>query len=146
MDTETPTALFYARCDAGHREFFSALLYDWRQAGQPAEPEGDAVVLRLRAALRADEAGLPELFRLLPTRGVEPPVIELAADRWRRWFGEEGFDAFREDLAGIEGLAVRSNNERIQLVEPGHLSGPGQKALRDLLIAWAHRAQEVMGR
>jgi len=142
---DTATQLFYAACNPAHREFYSALMHDWQEAGQPVEIDHHGAGLAVRSVARATDAGAPRLFRLYAGTGIEPPGIEIDLARWRNWFGEEGVDACVRTIDGMDGLNIRRRNNRLLIAEPGHMSGPVQQALRDALIGWAYRASDLLG-
>jgi len=142
---DTATQLFYAACNPAHREFYSALMHDWQEAGQPVEIDDSSVGLVVRSVARMTEAGEPRLFRLYAGAGIEPPGIEIDLSQWRNWFGETGLDTCMRIIDTIDGLRIRRRDNRLLIIEPGHMSGPMQQALRDALVGWAYRANDLFG-
>jgi len=131
---------FYARFDAAHRELISALVHDWQQTGQIAElAEGDAVLLlRARSAL----GGNP-VFAELRLDARRRAQLRIAVGRWRRMLGEDEAERLLAPLTRVEELAWVEEGEHWRIDRPAHLSPPQQKALRDALVAIAHRLFEV---
>jgi hypothetical protein len=158
MDTGS-MSLFYASCDSVHREFFSALLFDWQDSGQLAEPaaaendmqvEPGAMLLRVRSVGRSDqsESGsilMPCLFALHAGGGADRARISLNLKNWREWFGPETRDLFVSELKGIQGLQHRSRADDFAILEPAHLSGPTQQKLRDLMVDFGRNSREILG-
>jgi len=142
---DTATQLFYAACNPAHREFYSALTHDWQEAGQQVEIDNHGVDLVVRSVVRITDAGMPRLFRLYAGAGIEPPGIEIDLGQWRNWFGEAGVDACVSTISAIDGLSIRRRGSRLLIIEPGHTSGPTQQALRDALVGWAYRANDLLG-
>ncbi len=136
---------FYAACDAAHREFYSALIADWRETGQPADAAGGVARLRVRALLRADEAGLPVLFSLYPPAGLTPARMCWDVGRWRGLLREEELDRLARELAALDGVSAVERRAGLCIESPGALAGPSQHALRALLRRWAHSIQEWLG-
>ena len=152
-------SLFYASCDSVHREFFSALLYDWQDSGQVAEAaaedndmqiEAGAMQLRVRSVGRSDqnEDGsimMPCLFVLHAGGGAERARITINLKRWREWFGPEIRDEYVNELKGIQGLQCRARGDEFAILEPAHLSGPTQQRLRDLIVDFGRNSRETLG-
>ncbi len=136
---------FYAACDGLHREFYSALIADWREAGQPVDAGDGVARLRVRALLRAGDAGLPVLFSLHPPAGRLPARMcwDLAA--WRGLLREEELDRLLRELSSLDGVPVVERRAGVCIESPGALAGPSQHALRALLRGWAHGVQELLG-
>jgi len=142
---DTATQLFYATCNPAHREFYSALMHDWQAAGQPVEIDNHGADLTVHSVAWTTDAGVPRLFRLYTGAGIEPPAIDLDLDQWRDWFGEEVVDTCVRTINGIDGLNTRRHNRRLSILNPGHMSGPMQHALREALVSWAYRANDLFG-
>jgi len=142
------TQAFYASCNPAHREFYSSLIHDWQEAGQPVAyaGEGARVELQLRSVAGAEGEGLPCLFVLHAGGPTDRPRIALDRDQWRQWFGAELRDMLIEEVCAIPGLMHRRQGSEFAILEPAHLSGPTQQRLRDLLVQFSRRAQEVLGR
>jgi len=154
-----PTHIFYASCDPAHREFFSALLFDWQETGQIVEvaeipndmsAESGAALLRVRSLGRAvsavgDAVLMPCLFVLHAGDGIEPARISMDLDRWREWFGPEERDLFVQELEAMPGLKSRRRGSDFALLEPAHLSGPGQQKLRHLITGFGRGSREDIG-
>jgi len=144
-DSRSDLRDFFTACDPAHREFFSALMHDWREAGQAILARPSEVRLEARSVARATDAGRPCLFLLRAGRGRDGARIDMDIERWRRWLGEEETDACVQALTGIEGLMVRRWRDALHIVEPGHASGPVQQTLRDMLVRRGRMAAEGMG-
>jgi hypothetical protein len=142
---DTATQLFYAACNPAQREFYSALMHDWQEAGQPVEIDDRGAGLAVRSVAWTTDAGPPRLFRLYAGAGIEPPAIEIDLEQWRGWFGEEVVDTCVRAINAIDGLNIRRRDSRLLILEPGHMSGPMQQALRDVLVGWAYRANDLFG-
>jgi len=142
---DTATQLFYAACNPAHREFYSALMHDWQEAGQPVEIDNRGVGLTVRSVAWTSSAGAPRLFRLHAGAGIEPPGIEIDLGQWHNWFGEEVVDACVRTIDAIDGLNTKRRNSCLSILNPGHMSGPMQQALRDALVGWAYRANDLFG-
>lgn len=142
---DTTTQLFYAACNPAHREFYSALMHDWQEAGQPVEIDNHGAGLAVRSVTRTTGTGVSRLFRLHAGAGIEPPGIEIDLSQWRNWFGEEAVDTCMRTIDAIDGLIIRRRDSHLSIVEPGHMSGPMQQALRDALVGWAYRANDLFG-
>ncbi|MDQ6958069.1 MAG: hypothetical protein Q9M24_03030 [Mariprofundaceae bacterium] len=139
------TQLFYATCNPAHREFYSALMHDWQEAGQPVEIDNHGAGLAVHSVAWTTDAGAPKLFRLYAGAGVDSPCIEIDLDQWRNWFGEAVVDICVCTINAIDGLSIRRHNSRIAILNPGHMSGPMQQALREALVSWAYRANDLFG-
>lgn len=142
---DSATQLFYAACNPAHREFYSALMHDWREAGQPVEIDEHGAFLTVHSVAQTTDAGTPKLFRLNAGSGIESVAITIDLAQWRNWFGEEGVDAFMRTINAIDGLSTSRRDNCLSILEPGHMSGPMQQALRDVLIGWAYRANDLFG-
>ncbi|MDX8402558.1 MAG: hypothetical protein R8K47_08000 [Mariprofundaceae bacterium] len=136
---------FYAACDGVHREFFSAVIADWREAGQPCDAQDGVARLRIRSLASADEDGLPVLFSLVPAGGIEPARMCWELDRWRAWLREEDLDRMLRELRALDGVEPVVRAAGVCIESPGALSGPVQHELRTLLRRWAHAVQELLG-
>ncbi len=136
---------FFTVCDPAHREFFSALMHDWREAGQAVGVRPPEVRLEARSTVRDADGARPCLFRLRADRGREGARIEMDIERWRGWLGEEATDACVQALAGMEGLTLRWQRDALTIIQPGHASGPVQQALRNVLVRQGRMAAEAIG-
>jgi len=155
---------FYASCDSVHREFFSALLYDWQESGQMAEAAGaqaataasdvqveeGAMLMQVRSIGRAaqDETGrvqMPCLFVLHAGGGLDSARISINLTHWREWFGPEIRDLFVSQMKAIQGLKHRVQGAEFAILEPAHLSGPTQQKLRDMIVAFGRNSRETLG-
>jgi len=142
---DTVTQLFYATCNPAHREFYSALMHDWQEAGQPVEIDNHGADLAVHSVAWTTDAGAPRLFRLYGGAGIEPPGIKIDLGQWRDWFGEGEVDTCVRMINAIDGLVIRRRDSHLSIIEPGHMSGPMQQALRDALVGWAYRANDLFG-
>jgi len=142
---DTATQLFYAACNPAHREFYSALMHDWQETGQSVEIDNHGADLTVRSVAWMTNAGAPRLLRLYAGAGIEPPGIEIDLGQWRDWFGEEEVDTCVCMINAINGLSIRRRDSRLLILNPGHMSGPMQQALRETLVGWAYRANDLLG-
>ncbi len=147
MEPDTTSAIrdFFTACNPAHREFYSALMHDWREAGLPLSAGDGCVRLQARSVARSTEEGRPTLYELRAEQGREGARIEMDVGRWQRWLGEEETDACVQALAGIEGMSARRQGVKLWIIEPGHASGPTQQALRTALVRLGRRAAELIG-
>jgi len=138
---ETELSAFYAGCDAPHREFFSVVASEWQQAGLPVEIREHALVLCGRSAT---QEGSLHLFELRPGQGIDPSSICLDVDHWCAWIGQEESDAFVRTVKQIDGLQHRMQGPLFAILEPGHMSGPMQQALRNTIHRLAMRLPDLI--
>ena len=158
--TTNLTHIFYASCDPAHREFFSALLFDWQETGQIVEladaandmsAEEGAVLLRVRSLGRAssdEQSGalhMPCLFVLHAGDSLDSARVSMDMDRWREWFGSEERDLFVQEIESIGGLKSRRRDNDFSILEPAHLSGPAQQKLRHLITGFGRGSREDLG-
>ncbi len=157
--TMSSTHNFYASCDSVHREFFSALLFDWQETGQVIEAaeasndmgvEEGALLLRVRSIGRAATGAdgmplLPCLFVIHSGNAFGPPRMSMDLERWREWFGPEERDLFVQELEAVPGLKHQYRDSEFAILEPAHLSGPAQQKLRDMITACGRRSREGIG-
>ncbi|MFQ5582226.1 MAG: hypothetical protein ACE5F3_06335 [Mariprofundaceae bacterium] len=139
---ETELSTFYASCDAPHREFFSVLVREWQQTGLPWEIQGHVLGLCGRSVTRQD--GSLCLFELRPEQGIESASIGMNLDTWRSWLGQEESDAFVQAVKQIDGLKHKTRGSLFMILEPGHMSGPMQQGLRDLVRRLATRLPDLI--
>jgi len=142
---DTAMQLFYAACNPAHREFYSALMHDWQEAGQPVEIDNHGADLAVHSVAWTTDTGPPRLFRLCTGAGIELPGIEIDLGQWHNWFGEAVVDACVCAINAIDGLSIRRHDSRLSILNPGHMSGPMQQALRDAVVGWAYRANDLFG-
>lgn len=141
--TDTTLSEFYMRCDSLHRELYSVISREWQEAGQAVRAGEDGLRLCLRSVRAGGEEGLV-LFELLPGSGAVPASIVLNLDEWRRWFGEEESDTIVRKVEAIHGLQFKQRDGIFSIVDPGHMSGPMQQGLRDVLLELARRGGDMI--
>lgn len=141
--TEATLADFYLRCDPLHRELYSVMSREWQEVGQAVRSDDAGLCLYLRSVRVGDGEGLP-LFCLSPGAGRDPATIALQTDTWREWFGEEQVDAMLRCIQAIDGIRFEERDGRFSIVDPGHMSGPMQQALRDVILDMARRGSDLI--
>ncbi|HXH72329.1 MAG TPA: hypothetical protein VNI58_05875 [Mariprofundaceae bacterium] len=136
---------FYIRCDNLHRELYSVMAREWQEVGQAVRQSERGLKLCLRSVSVGGEEGLA-LFELLPGAGTAPASIVLNLNDWRRWFGEEEAEAMMRHVTDIQGLQHKSRDGVFSIIDPGHMSGPMQQALRNLVLQIARRGSDMVAR
>jgi len=134
---------FYIRCDNLHRELYSVISREWQEAGQAVHLGERGLKLCLRSVRLGDDEGAT-MFELLPGAGTAPSTIIVNRDDWRRWFGEEEAEAIIRHLTDIQGLQSKIRDGVFSIIDPGHMSGPMQQALRNLILDIARRGGDLI--
>jgi hypothetical protein len=134
---------FYGSCDAMHREFYSVLIREWEELGLNWSWSGRAVALGSNSVIR-DEMLI--LFRLQPGESIYPAEISIDTDDWRERLGQEEPDIFLREIRAIPGLQHKQRENIFSIVDAGHLSGPTQQRLRDMIKRLGFRIPELTAR
>jgi len=132
---------FYSSCDAAHRELYSVLIHEWEELGLAWSWSGRSVAFGSKSAIK-DE--LLIFFHLQPGESIYPAVISIDTDLWRTRLGQQEADIFLSDIRAIPGLQHKQRENIFSIVDPGHLSGPTQQRLRDLIKHFGFRLPELV--
>jgi hypothetical protein len=127
-DDESPLRDFYAVCDGQHREFFSSVLYEWREAGLPWEWQDGDIALCVRTAGKT--------LRLLHQHAgsrLTPPSITYDLTQVRIRLGDAEADRLLKQIQEVRGVALRVESDICNVAEPGNASGAAKHALRAVL-------------
>lgn len=116
---------FYAACDGQHREFFSSILYEWEEAGQPWMWRERDIVLCIRSAGRS-----LQLVSLHACSGSTPACLTCDLGQVRIRLGDAEADGLLRRIEEIRGLERRIASDICEILEPGNASGSEKQALR----------------
>jgi len=141
--TEQTLGNFYNSCDATHREFYSVLIREWEELGLTWSWSGRAIAFGSKSAIK-DE--LLIFFHLQPGESIYPAAITIDTDSWRSLLGQQEADIFLRGVRAIEGLEHKQRDNIFSIVDPGHMSGPMQQKLRDLIKGFGFRIPELVAR
>ena len=131
---------FYGSCDAMHREFYSVLIREWEEIGLVWSWSDRAIALGSNSVIK-DEMFI--LFRLQPGESIYPAAISIDTDAWRERLGQEEPDIFLREVRAIPGLQHKQRENIFSIVDAGHLSGPTQQRLRDMIKRLGFRIPEL---
>lgn len=134
---------FYGSCDTMHRELYSVLIREWGEAGLTWSWAGRAIALGSKSVIR-DETLI--FFCLQPGENIYPAAITIDTDAWREKIGQEETDIFLREIRAIPGLQHKQRENVFSIVDPGHLSGPTQQHLRDMIKQLGFRIPELTAR
>ncbi len=134
---------FYGSCDAMHREFYSVLIREWEELGLVWSWSDRAIALGSNSVIK-DEMFI--LFRLQPGESIYPATISIDTDDWRERLGQEEADIFLREVRAIPGLQHKQRENIFSIVDAGHLSGPTQQRLRDMIKRLGFRIPELTAR
>jgi hypothetical protein len=134
---------FYGSCDAMHREFYSVLIREWEEIGLVWSWSDRAIALGSNSVIK-DEMFI--LFRLQPGESIYPAAISIDTDDWRERLGQEEPDIFLREVRAIPGLQHKQRENIFSIVDAGHLSGPTQQRLRDMIKRLGFRITELTAR
>jgi hypothetical protein len=134
---------FYGSCDAMHREFYSVLIREWEELGLTWSWSGRAIALGSNSVIK-DEMLI--FFHLQPGESIYPATISIDTDAWRERLGQEETDIFLRDIKAIPGLQHKQRENIFSIVDAGHLSGPTQQRLRDMIKHLGFRIPELTAR
>jgi len=134
---------FYNSCDSSHRELYSVLIREWEELGLAWSFSDRAIALGSNSVTK-DE--VLTFFRLQPGESFYPAVITIDTDAWRGWLGQEEADIFLRDIRAIPGLQHKQRENIFSIIDAGHLSGPTQQQLRDLIKRFGFRSPELTAR
>jgi len=132
---------FYLSCDTMHRELYSVLIYEWQEIGLDWEWKDRSIVLGRKSI--AKDAFL-HFFYLQPGENIYPAAIALDTDQWRELVGQEETDAFLREIKAIHELHHKQRENIFSVDDPGHLSGPAQQQLRDVIRRFGMRSAELV--
>lgn len=132
---------FYLSCDTMHRELYSVLIYEWQEIGLDWEWSDRSIVLGCRSVVR-DE--FLRFFFLQPGEHIYPASITIDADHWREMIGQEETDSFLREIKAIHELHHKQRENIFSIDDPGHLSGPAQQQLRDVMKQFGRRTPELV--
>ncbi|HKJ83429.1 MAG TPA: hypothetical protein VJ961_05375 [Mariprofundaceae bacterium] len=123
-DIEYRLGDFYTACDGQHREFFSAVLHEWREAGLPWSCRDGKVMLYLRSSGRD-----LDLFFLDGGGGstLASLTCDLAPVRVR--LGDAEADRVLKRMQEVRGLDCRFSSDTCTIFEPANASGSSKHAL-----------------
>lgn len=123
---------FYAFCDSAHREFFSVLIYEWDEAGLARAWCDHAVGLAVRSVARG---GPVVFFELAPGGGQTTAAIRIDTRHWHRLLGYDDTARFIREVEQTGGIRHHLENGIFSIESPGHLIGPLQKKVRQMVQA-----------
>jgi len=121
---------FYAFCDSAHREFFSAVIYEWDEAGLARIWCDHAIGLAARSVARG---GHVTIFELHPGGGQTTAAIRIDTHHWHRVLGYDETSRFIREIENESGIRHRLENGIFSIESPGHLVGPLQRKVRDMI-------------
>mgnify|MGYP005844149429 CR=1 FL=1 len=130
---------FYLSCDTMHRELYSVLIYEWQEIGLDWEWSERSIVLGCRSVAR-DE--FLRFFALQPGENIYPASITIDSDCWRELIGQEETDSFLREIKAIHEIHHKQRENIFSIDDPGHLSGPAQQQLRDVMKRFGRRMPE----
>lgn len=128
--SEPTIADFYALCDSAHREFFSAVIYEWDEAGLARAWCDHAVGLAVRSVAKG---GPVVFFELHPGGGQSTAAIRIDTHHWHREIGYDDTSRFIRGVEGETGIRHHLENGVFSIESPGHLIGPLQRKVRDMV-------------
>jgi len=141
MMSEQTLGNFYLSCDTIHRELYSVIIREWQEAGLEWSWADRAIALGRRSVIKDQ---LLNFFYLNPGENIYPASISLDTDVWHDLLGQEVTDAFLRELKAIHSLSCKQQDNIFSIEDPGHLSGPSQQMLRDVLGRFAFRIPELV--
>ena len=132
---------FYLSCDTMHRELYSVLIYEWQEIALDWEWAERAIALGRTSVAKG---AFLQFFYLEPGENIYPAAITLNTDHWREWIGQEETDAFLRQVKAIHELQHKQRESIFSIDDPGHLSGPAQQQLRDVIKHFGMRLPELV--
>ena len=120
---------FYILCDGDHREFFSALIGDWQEAGFICQGDQHGMVLGMYS-LTAQKM-MPCFY--LRAGGADVAMIRLEMPGWQTSMGYEYTSKAIRGFLDIEGLKHQQRMDVFYIENPGHALPQVQKALRNYM-------------
>jgi len=138
---EQTLGTFYQHCDMIHRELFSVMIRDWQEAGLDWCFAGRSLALGTHSVRKNQ---MLHFFYLNPGEHIYQASISIDLDDWRELLGQEETENFLRDIKLIHGMKHKKRDQTFSIDDPGHLSGPQQQQLRDLVKRLGLRLPELV--
>ena len=132
---------FYLGCDTIHRELFSVLIYEWQEIGLTWSWADRSIALGSRSATKDQQLNF---FFLNPGENIYPASVSLDTAAWRELIGQESTDTFLAQVKTVHGLSFKQRDNIFAIEDPGHMSGPIQQQLRDIIKGFGYRIPQLV--